>query len=212
MCALWNGCDLSVLFKWRVHCDQGVQCEGSVQYEWSVMCEWRVHSTMQCERDVPERGVNCERMCSVSGHTERNAHCIWGLNECHAWTGCKTSELGVGMWIACPGVNGLCLNFYCVPWGQKKKKDVLTVTHLKTNGFKTNSDRSTTQMNFGFILHQHSFVISCENFIHFALLVPKYFPSRWRYGYYKQSKKISNDQELIQSDPTSCPINQKGNN
>ena len=27
-----------------------------------------------------------------------------------------------------------------------------------------------------------------------------------------KSKKISNDQELIQSDPTSCPINQKGNN
>ena len=25
-----------------------------------------------------------------------------------------------------------------------------------------------------------------------------------------KSKKISNDQELIQSDPTSCPINQKG--
>ena len=30
--------------------------------------------------------------------------------------------------------------------------------------------------------------------------------------FYKQSKKISNDQELIQSDPTSCPQNQKGNN
>ena len=30
--------------------------------------------------------------------------------------------------------------------------------------------------------------------------------------YFKQSKKISNDQELIQSDPTSCPQNQKGNN
>ena len=28
----------------------------------------------------------------------------------------------------------------------------------------------------------------------------------------KQSNKISNDQELIQSDPTSCPQNQKGNN
>ena len=28
----------------------------------------------------------------------------------------------------------------------------------------------------------------------------------------KQSKKISNDLELIQSDPTSCPQNQKGNN
>ena len=27
-----------------------------------------------------------------------------------------------------------------------------------------------------------------------------------------QSKKISNDQKLIQSDPTSCPQNQKGNN
>ena len=29
---------------------------------------------------------------------------------------------------------------------------------------------------------------------------------------YGQSKKISNDQELIHSDPTSCPQNQKGNN
>ena len=29
---------------------------------------------------------------------------------------------------------------------------------------------------------------------------------------FNQSKKISNDQELIQSDLTSCPINQKGNN
>ena len=28
----------------------------------------------------------------------------------------------------------------------------------------------------------------------------------------KLSKKISNDQELIQSDPISCPQNQKGNN
>ena len=27
-----------------------------------------------------------------------------------------------------------------------------------------------------------------------------------------KSKKISNDQELIQSDPTYCPQNQKGNN
>ena len=29
---------------------------------------------------------------------------------------------------------------------------------------------------------------------------------------YRKSKKISNDQELIQSDPTPCPQNQKGNN
>ena len=27
-----------------------------------------------------------------------------------------------------------------------------------------------------------------------------------------KSKKISNHQEIIQSDPTSCPQNQKGNN
>ena len=31
-------------------------------------------------------------------------------------------------------------------------------------------------------------------------------------GHLLQSKKISNDQELIQSDPTSYPQNQKGNN
>ena len=28
----------------------------------------------------------------------------------------------------------------------------------------------------------------------------------------KLSKKVSNDQEIIQSGPTSCPQNQKGNN
>ena len=37
-----------------------------------------------------------------------------------------------------------------------------------------------------------------------------------KYNYTRQSivksKKISNDQELIQSDPISCPQNQKGNN
>ena len=27
-----------------------------------------------------------------------------------------------------------------------------------------------------------------------------------------ENKKINNDQELVQSDPTSCPQNQKGNN
>ena len=29
---------------------------------------------------------------------------------------------------------------------------------------------------------------------------------------HEKSKKIINDQELIQSDPISCPQNQKGNN
>ena len=31
-------------------------------------------------------------------------------------------------------------------------------------------------------------------------------------GCYVESKMISNDQELIESDPISCPQNQKGNN
>ena len=32
------------------------------------------------------------------------------------------------------------------------------------------------------------------------------------HGKHMESKKISNDQELIQSDPISCPQKQKGNN
>ena len=63
-------------------------------------------------------------------------------------------------------------------------------------------------------------------------LTAGYFPSSWAEGHvvplhkkgdinnvnnYRgikllKSKKISNDQELIQSDPISCPQNQKGNN
>ena len=34
----------------------------------------------------------------------------------------------------------------------------------------------------------------------------------YHFDHLLQSKKISNDQELIQSDPISCPQNQKGNN
>ena len=33
-----------------------------------------------------------------------------------------------------------------------------------------------------------------------------------RYKMSIQSKRINNDKELIHSDPTSCPQNQKGNN
>ena len=38
------------------------------------------------------------------------------------------------------------------------------------------------------------------------------FHDRWIPLPIKLNKKISNDQEPIQSDPTSCPQNQKGNN
>ena len=41
---------------------------------------------------------------------------------------------------------------------------------------------------------------------HYKIIMQTFLTQKW------QSKKISNDQELIQSDPTSCPINQKGNN
>ena len=38
------------------------------------------------------------------------------------------------------------------------------------------------------------------------------WPGTFSHDDLKLSKKISNDQELIQSDPISCPQNQKGNN
>ena len=50
-------------------------------------------------------------------------------------------------------------------------------------------------------------VCSRELFVH---LKPKVFENLDAMT--KESKKISNDQELIQSDPTSCPQNQRGNN
>ena len=43
------------------------------------------------------------------------------------------------------------------------------------------------------------------------LLSLQSFATRFK-NIYLKSKKISNDQELIQSDPTSCPQNHKGNN
>ena len=39
-----------------------------------------------------------------------------------------------------------------------------------------------------------------------------FYPHYSCFGEGLKSKKISNDQELIQSDPISCPQNQKGNN
>ena len=48
------------------------------------------------------------------------------------------------------------------------------------------------------------------------LMFPNVKEKHEDYGEYvtglMKSKKISNDQELIQLDPTSCPLNQKGNN
>ena len=52
-------------------------------------------------------------------------------------------------------------------------------------------------------------VIAVKHFHHY--LLGQSFTIRTDHGSL-QSKKISNDQELIQSDPTSCPQNQKGNN
>ena len=44
----------------------------------------------------------------------------------------------------------------------------------------------------------------------FAFPMNKTFNNVGMGDYMLQSKKISNDQELIQSDPISCPQNQKG--
>ena len=46
----------------------------------------------------------------------------------------------------------------------------------------------------------------------FLIHFPKPYDGLLAIIYGALSKKISNDQELIQSDPTSCPQNQKGNN
>ena len=46
----------------------------------------------------------------------------------------------------------------------------------------------------------------------YALLIFNYTSAIMLFTIRVQSKKISNDQELIQSDPISCPQNQKGNN
>ena len=47
--------------------------------------------------------------------------------------------------------------------------------------------------------------------LHQWLSIPEYLHKMSKSMHIK-SKKISNDQELIQSDPTSCPQNQTGNN
>ena len=51
----------------------------------------------------------------------------------------------------------------------------------------------------------HNTTINLVFFLEFRIILR---PS----GRSKKSKKISNDQELIQSDSISCPQNQKGNN
>ena len=45
-----------------------------------------------------------------------------------------------------------------------------------------------------------------------ASYLSKHSKEDLRSSYGIRSKKITNDQELIQSNPTSCPQNQKGNN
>ena len=52
-------------------------------------------------------------------------------------------------------------------------------------------------------------------FPHFSYVLERYYKRKLHLNWNTftvLSKKISNDHELIQSDPTSCPQNQKGNN
>ena len=63
--------------------------------------------------------------------------------------------------------------------------------------------------------------IVCLQDVHMQSQQESYVKAEWGYDAFfscynsssrLKSKKISNDQELIQSDPTPCPQNQKGNN
>ena len=54
--------------------------------------------------------------------------------------------------------------------------------------------------------------IRCEALPSILPVFPDEFNKFNNTGARMQSKTISNDRELIQSDPTSCPQNQKGNN
>ena len=75
----------------------------------------------------------------------------------------------------------------------KRKTDIL---YHKYNVVYESIALHTFRWTVTFTLNIHGCIKSKET---------KQKPQQW-------SKKISNDQELIQSDPTSCPQNQKGNN
>ena len=64
-------------------------------------------------------------------------------------------------------------------------------------------------MDFDKILFMHWYIWSMLWLIH--IIFPN-FQQSYDPWLILESKKISNDQELIQSDPISCPQNQKGNN
>ena len=57
------------------------------------------------------------------------------------------------------------------------------------------------ELSFSSIVSVYDNAAACAFIVNINSLLPV-----WK------SKKISNDQELIQSDPISCPQNQKGNN
>ena len=74
---------------------------------------------------------------------------------------------------------------------------IFTALRLPLPSFSLNIC-STSALKFGFIVSVSRVRRSCMS------------ASVWLA--FLKSKKISNDQELIQSDPISCPQNQKGNN
>ena len=64
-------------------------------------------------------------------------------------------------------------------------------------------------VNFHY-LDSHHFIERRPGYLCFS--ANDYIENRWYMYISRKVKKISNDQELIQSDPIPCPQSQKGNN
>ena len=79
---------------------------------------------------------------------------------------------------------------------------------VQCGGRKTSSRTSTIEQ---FMFHFCPYEMSKHILRNQNLITGLDLYSRQRF-IYLESKKISTDQELIQSDPTSCPQIQKGNN
>ena len=136
-----------------------------------------------------------ELVCfSISPHTSYKYVLIWSpgklTSKRASWNYAKLDPLASAFQnrMSTPAGSSYTLSFHQFEWNEDTKDDELELFWtIKKSGCQfTQKTRASV----------------CKTLCPQHLLAPKY----------GQSKKISNDQELIQSDHTSCPQNQKGNN
>ena len=82
--------------------------------------------------------------------------------------------------------------------------------------YNIESDKRNCRVCRDIIEDEYHFLLICPYYkdIRDQYLPAKYIlnPNLHKFNILMSSEKISNDQELIQLDPTSCPQNQTGNN